>query len=57
MARPINHDRLDAVLTGAGFTSEQREKAHAVNEGREPESPQPRGHGAPAPKRVTTRSF
>jgi len=54
MARPINHDRLEGVLAKAGFTTEQREAAHAANENRDPA---PRGHGAPAPKRVTTRSF
>lgn len=56
-ARPINRKELEEILIKAGFTKEQREAAHAANEGRKPEKPQSLGHGAPAPQRISMRSF
>lgn len=55
MARPIKRERLDEVLAKAGLSEADKDRVHAANEGREPSKP--KGHGAPAPMRVTTRSL
>ena len=56
MARPIKRERLDQVLNAAGLSDTDKARVHAANEGTTaPE--RPKGHGAPAPTRVTRRAL
>lgn len=53
MARPIKRERLQEVLDNAELSPADQKRVHDANEGRTAE--QPKGHGAPAPARITPR--